>query len=279
MKKLSIFLLALVAGAGTMFASDTFVGGIWYNFNDGNLTAEVTYQGDKYNSYLDEYSGEVVIPSSVTYNDKTYSVTSIGNSAFSQCNALTSVTIPNSVTSIGDGAFGNCTGLTSVTIPNSVTSIGNWAFMNCTGLTSVTIPNSVTSIGDGAFGNCTGLTSVTIPNSVTGIANEAFGYCTGLTSVTNYANTPQSIDSNMFDNVNTSTCVLNVPKESVSLYKAADVWKEFTNIVEADVPTSAPAVYTNPANPAQKLIKNGNVYILSNGENYTITGAKVKSSK
>jgi hypothetical protein len=97
-----------------------------------------------------------------------------------------------------------------------------------------------------------------------------------LTSVTNYATTPQTIDSDVFDNVNKSTCVLNVPKESVSLYKAADVWKEFTNIVEADVPTSAPAVYTNPANPAQKLIKNGNVYILTDDRTYTITGQKVK---
>ena len=257
-------------------ASGTSVDGIWYNFNYDNLTAEVTYQGDKYNSYLDEYSGEVVIPSSVTYNAKTYTVTSIGDKAFAWCKGLTSVTIPNSVTGIGWSAFYDCTGLTSVTIPNSVTSIENFAFLNCTGLTSVTIPNSVTGIGEGAFGCCTGLTSVTIPNSVTSIGDQAFAYCSGLTSVTNYATTPQTIDSDVFDNVNKSTCVLNVPKESVSLYKAADVWKEFTNIVEADVPTSAPAVYTNPANPAQKLIKNGNVYILTDDQTYTITGQKVK---
>ena len=279
MKKLSIFLLALVAGAGTMFASDTSVDGIWYTFDDEHLTAEVTFRGAAYNSYSGEYSGEVVIPSSVTYNAKTYTVTSIGDKAFAWCKGLTSVTIPNSVTRIGDFAFYDCSGLTSLTIPNSVTGIGNFAFLHCTGLTSVTIPNSVTSIGEGAFGTCTGLTSVTIPNSVTSIGDQAFGLCSGLTSVTNYATTPQSINSNVFDEVNKSTCVLNVPKESVNLYQAADVWKEFTQIVEVDVPTSAPAVYTNPANPAQKLIKNGNVYILTDDKTYTITGQIVESRK
>ena len=255
-------------------ASGTSVDGIWYNFNYDNLTAEVTYQGDKYISYPDRYSGEVVIPSSVTYNSKTYTVTSIGKGAFFLCNGLTSVTIPNSVTSIGWSAFYDCKGLTGeLIIPNSVTGIGSFAFLNCTGLTSVTIPNSVTGIGEGAFGSCTGLTSVTIPNSVTSIGVLAFADCTGLTSVTNYATTPQSINSNVFDNVNKSTCVLNVPKESVSLYQTADVWKEFTHIVEVDVPTSAPAVYTNPA---QKLIKNGNVYILTDDKTYTITGQIVE---
>ncbi len=312
MKKLSIFLLALVAGAGTMFASDTSVDGIWYNFDDEYLTAKVTYQGVYYNSYPDRYSGEVVIPSSVTYNDQTYSVTCIGDGAFYECTGLTSITIPNSVTSIMSQAFQDCTGLTSVTIPNSVTSIGDYAFYGCSGLTSLsveagntvydsrnncnaiietstntlilgckntTIPNSVTSIGEMAFIGCTGLTSVTIPDSVTSIGSYAFAGCTGLTSVTNYATTPQSINSNVFYDVNKSTCVLNVPMESVSLYQAANVWKDFGNIVGVDVPgvpSSTPAVYTNPANPAQKLIKNGNVYILTDDKTYTITGQQVK---
>ena len=65
-----------------------------------------------------------------------------------------------SVTSIGDSAFSGCTGLTSITIPDSVTSIGSYAFFGCTGLTSITIPNSVTSIGEAAFSRCTGLTNI-----------------------------------------------------------------------------------------------------------------------
>ena len=111
-------------------------------------------------------------------------VTTIGEFAFRDCSALTSVTIPNSVTTIGDGAFGDCRSLTFVTIPNSVTTIGGSAFYNCSELTFVTIPNSVTTIGDGAFYNCSELTSVTIPNSVTTIGYNAFSYCKSLTSVT-----------------------------------------------------------------------------------------------
>ena len=75
----------------------------------------------------------------------------IPNYAFSECDSLKSIIIPNSVTSIGNNAFYYCSGLTSVTISNSVTSIGDWTFSGCTGLVSITIPNSVTSIGDMAF--------------------------------------------------------------------------------------------------------------------------------
>ena len=167
-----------------------------------------------------KYSGEVVIPESVEHEGTTYSVTSIGESAFVY-SGLTSITIPNSVTDIEGYAFWDCYGLTSVhisdiaawcniefgnyssnplcyahhlylnaeevkdlEIPNSVTSIGNYAFSECSGLTSVTIPNSVTLIGEYAFADCSGLTSVTIPNSVESLGGWAFGYCSGLTSVT-----------------------------------------------------------------------------------------------
>ncbi|WP_411376910.1 leucine-rich repeat domain-containing protein [Flavobacterium psychrophilum] len=131
-----------------------------------------------------DFSGVAVIPETVAYNSKNYIVTAIGESAFIQCNNLTSVTIPNSVTTIGDYVFADCPGLTSVTIPNSVITINRGAFGGCSSLTSVTIPNSVTTIRENAFADCSGLTSVTIPNSVTDIENGAFFSCSGLTSVT-----------------------------------------------------------------------------------------------
>ena len=127
-------------------------------------------------------SGNITIPATITNGENTYTVTSIGNSAFSWCSGLTSVVIPDGVTSIGNSAFSYCSGLTSVTIPDSVTSIGNGAFSWCSDLTSVTIPDSVTSIGNHAF-FFTGLTSITIPDGVTSIGNSAFK-CSGLTSVT-----------------------------------------------------------------------------------------------
>ena len=144
---------------------------LYYNITSDN-TIEVTYYSSTTtdNNYV---SGDVVIPSSVTNNGTTYSVTSIDDYAFYLCIGLTSVTIPNSVTSIADYAFESCSSLTSITIPNSVTSIGKWAFISCSGLTSVTIPNSVTSIGNMAFAYCSGLTSVTLPNNAT-IHSKAF---------------------------------------------------------------------------------------------------------
>jgi hypothetical protein len=99
-------------------------------------------------------------------------------------------TIPNSVTNIGDSAFYDCEFLTSVTIPNSVTSIGARAFCYSYELSSISIGTSVTSIGDYAFYWCTNLTSVTIPSNVTNIGNDVFGWCSGLTAITVDASNP-----------------------------------------------------------------------------------------
>ena len=96
------------------------------------------------------------------------SVTSIGEDAFSHCDSLTSITIPDSVTSIGNYAFFWCSDLMSVTIGNSVTNIGKDAFSHCNDLMSVTIGNSVTSIGDNAFDRCGSLNTV----YYTGAASE-----------------------------------------------------------------------------------------------------------
>jgi hypothetical protein len=110
-------------------------------------------------------------------------VTSIGNSAFWSCSALTSVDIPEGVTSIGNYAFNGCSGLTSVDIPEGVTSINEGTFQGCSGLTSVDIPEGVTSIGNDAFYGCSALTSVDIPEGVTSIDYDAFYGCSALTSV------------------------------------------------------------------------------------------------
>ncbi len=170
---LLVALLPLVASA-----ENVKIGDLWYEVI--SKIGEATVIKSQDNS---KYSGKVVIPESVIYNDKTYSVTSIGSSAFRSCNGLTSVTIGNSVTSIGNSAFNYCLLLTSVTIGNSVTSIDSYAFEGCSGLTSIAIPNSVTSIGSSAFSKCSGLTSVTIGNSVTSIGSSAFSSCNGLTTV------------------------------------------------------------------------------------------------
>jgi hypothetical protein len=211
MKKI-FSLLIFTLCALSIWAHDFSVGGIYYKIlTDKTNEVEVTCRGSYYNSYDNEYFGSVTIPSSVTYNGTTYSVTSIGSWAFGECSGLTSVTIGNSVTSIREGAFNGCTNLTSVTIPNSVTSIGERAFNGCSKLTSMVwnaencadfssysvapfynIRSQITSF---TFGDdveyipaylcyeMEKLTSITIPNNVTRIGKEVFSYCTGLTSV------------------------------------------------------------------------------------------------
>ena len=193
----------------TSWAHDFEVNGVYYDITSStDLTVAVTYKGSSYSSYSDEYSRAVTIPSTVTYNGKTYSVTSIGNYAFSRCSSLTSITIPESVTTIGDKAFsgtawynnqpdgvvyagkvlykykGTMPANTSIEIKEGTVSISPSAFSGCSSLTSITIPESVTSIGSSAFEYCSRLTSTTIPESVTSIGSYAFYNCSSLTSIT-----------------------------------------------------------------------------------------------
>lgn len=106
MKSLVLAVMGLLC-CMSVSAHDFEVDGIYYNITTDNTVA-VTYRGDSYSSYSNEYSGEVKIPESVTYSGDTYSVTSIGYGAFYNCRSLTSVKIPNGVTSIGDVAFSIC---------------------------------------------------------------------------------------------------------------------------------------------------------------------------
>ena len=233
----AIILLPLVASAHDIEVQNADGVTIYYNYINDGTELEVTFGGDWYYSYSNEYHGNVAIPEEVTYMNRTRKVTSIGNYAFEWCTGLTSITIPNSVTSIGNHAFYYCYGLKKVIvldiaawcgikfdgsysnplfyahhlysdedteianliIPNSVTSIETLAFEYCYRLTSVTIPNSVTSIGSYAFENCSRLTSVTIGNSVTSIGSYAFENCSRLTSVT-IGSGVTSIGSDAFEN-------------------------------------------------------------------------------
>ena len=149
---------------------------IWYTSKDGNIVKPG--QNDVFGATIvsNTYENGKGI---IKFNGN---VTSIGKYAFEYCEALTSITIPNSVTTIGKYAFEYCEALTSITIPNSVTTIGKSAFSLCYALKSINIPNSVTEIGEEAFLLCSALESVTIGNSVTSIGEEAFEYCYALES-------------------------------------------------------------------------------------------------
>ena len=192
------------------------------------LTFDYTYQGKTLKYYVDystsiecevyrgqNVSGNVEIPeTAIDSNGKSYSVTSIGSSAFDECTSLTSVSIPNSVTSIGSSALYGCTGLTSVTIPNSVTEIGTSAFNGCSRLTSVTIPNSVTSIGDYAFFGC------------------------DIIKISSAAENAPAIYSNSFSDFTYKYCMVKIPQAAKASYTSK--WSKFKYI------------YAVPDNPIKK---------------------------
>ena len=180
LKAIPVLMAILLPAIAT--AHDIEVDGIYYKIN-GN-EASVTYRGTSAGSYADEYSGDIVIPATVTANGMTYPVTAIGERAFADCSGLTGITIPNSVTSISYYAFSHCTSLDNVVIPNSITKINDHTFYCCSSLTNVTIGNSVTMIDWGAFYQCSNLKSIDIPNSVTDIGNDAFNGCSSLANVT-----------------------------------------------------------------------------------------------
>ena len=176
-------------------AHDVEIDGIYYNLDEINKTAEVTYKGDASYDYYDEYLGSVTIPETITYNSEIYSVTSIGGEAFRGCSGLTSVTIPNSVTSIGGGAFFDCSGLTKV---NYLGTVDKWVefnwdwdwdysnsnptyyakdlYINNELLTDVKI-TSADSIKDYAFCDCQSIKSVEIGKSVRYVGISAFEGC------------------------------------------------------------------------------------------------------
>lgn len=161
----------------------------------------------------DEYTGEVVIPSTVTYKNRILSVISIGRNAFGYCTGLASVTIPNSITSLNDNFFEGCWNLNNLVIEDGENSLSldsstfsdnpletlyigrnlsyyissvqdSSPFAHKSKIKSITIGNSVTSIDEGAFFQCYGLTNITFGNSVTSIGNNAFYGCSGLTNIT-----------------------------------------------------------------------------------------------
>ena len=158
-------------------------------------------------------------------------VTSVGGYAFAECKALTAVTIPVSVTSIGINAFFNCKALTAVTIPDGVTNIGKYAFYGCNNaFTSVSIPDGVTEIASYTFAYCYSLKRVTIGKGVTRLGVYAFGFNYEYDEVTVNAVVPPALYENSFSKVFGSSKVVYVPAESLEAYRAADGWKEFTNL-------------------------------------------------
>lgn len=190
----AVMLILMLCGVGITksFAYDfsaTYGGKtLYYRIIDAeNHYVELTCPGTQgYNSW-DGYTkptGNLSLPSNVSYNNTTYSVNRIGWYAFSGCTGLTSINLSSSITSIGGSAFWGCNGLTgTLIIGNNVSAIYEYAFLGCSNITEVVIGENVTIIGNQAFRGCTSMTELTIGESVTNISSEAFWGCPKLNTV------------------------------------------------------------------------------------------------
>ncbi len=162
-------------------------------------------------------------------------LTSVGKYSFRDCTGLIgTLTLPSTLVSIGSNSLRGCAGFTGpLTLPSGVTSIGNFAFYSCSGFTGrLTLPVGVTSVGSSAFYRCSGFTGrLTLPATLMSIGDRAFYSCSGFTEIVNFNPQPVAIVADVFYNVNKSACVLKVPEASANLYRSADNWKDFTNIV------------------------------------------------
>ena len=211
---ITLVLLSLLVFTNTISASDTAVDGIYYNFDNATLTAKVTYRGAEDDWMHDTtgdlaYVGHLVIPASVTYNSKVYTVVGLDTDALINSKKLLTLSLPATVTSIGTGVFTLCNALQSITVddanpallsydgllyyrgnpltlgvvprgktgalelPDGLTEIPSGKFQKSS-IESVIIPNSVTTIKDGAFSECKLLVDITIGNQVHTIERSAF---------------------------------------------------------------------------------------------------------
>lgn len=185
------------------------VDGIYYHYPGGEYRVYVTHGDyDVEGWYSPSYSGAVVIPATVTYEEQTYTVVGIHDNAFYGCENLTSVTLPNTIEEIYQFAFQGCTNLTSITLPNSIRLIHHSAFAS-TGLVSITIPNGITTIENGTFAGCASLTYVDLPTSLTTIEESAFAACSSLSHIDIPSNV-EFIGDNAFYNC-TSLTSINLP--------------------------------------------------------------------
>ena len=225
------------------------------------------------------YTGKIVIPNKVSYQGTTYSVTGIGEGAFSGCSKMTSVTIPSSVTRIDKDAFKDCSGLASVHItdltawcnidfvegsgsgvPYSSNPL-NYAhhlYLNGSEIKSLEIPQGVKTIKYAVFEGLSSMTSVTFPSSVTLIGRNAFRGCSGLTSLT----IPKSVTSIGTYAFWQCSGLTKIESEITSPFKITNVFESsITNSVTLSVPLGTKSAYqsTSGWSAFKKIIERGGV--------------------
>ncbi len=193
--------------------------GLWFETtSDETVTLIVKPSGGGMFITKNVYQGDIVVPETITCQDRTYTVTAIKDDAFTESPDLTSVTIPATVLSMGDSPFLACPKLSTVTVadgnpafivvdgmlfnhdvttlltcpattvgevtvPDQVTTVNRGAFYDCTKVTAIDLPSTVSDIGSVTFFHCDRLADIVFPEGVTALADSLMFYCTSLKSV------------------------------------------------------------------------------------------------
>ena len=153
----------------------------------------------------------------------------IGAGAFGGCEIPFQISLPDNLTYIGDGAFYWCHLEGELVIPEECLYIGSDAFFD-NNLAKITLPSKLEFIKDKAFRSVGRITEITIPKYVERIGDEAFAYNRYLQTVVSLSPEPPVLGSNVFEGLYMDKVVLQVPEQSVELYRNADGWREFQNI-------------------------------------------------
>ena len=192
------------------------IGNKTYFFNyvsRANKTVELTWEEISSSSHrIGVFSGAVNVPSHVVYNGDTYTIVAIDN-AYSRCETITSITIPETIIEIKDEAFLSCTGLKTINWNTSIKKIGAQAFSLCTVLDSIDMPNSVTELGYRAFYGCPSLRDVRLSDSITMCGTHIFANCSSLQNVYNI---PSPLPEYFFSNC-TSLVSVSFPSTITSI--------------------------------------------------------------
>ena len=129
---------------------------------------------------ITEKNENVKIEKTLEFEGKKFTVTSIGDYAFSECSHLFSISLPDTIKTIGKFAFFNCITLDSILVPNSVNTISEYSFAGCSSLNSIQLGAGLHEIGNNAFDNCLNLKCAIIPTNVAHIGKDAFKSCSEL---------------------------------------------------------------------------------------------------
>lgn len=176
----SVFEIALIKeGNGRDFVQEemaTVVDGIKYSLDAKQKTAKVIVNNHS-------YTGDIVIPANITYENVTYKVNALGVGCFAGCEGLANVTLPVGITSLGGRCFYNCNSLKSIDLPDGITSLGDYCFSGCESLTSVSLPKGITSLGNYCFWRCSSMSGISLPEGITSLGIGCFRGCSSLTSI------------------------------------------------------------------------------------------------